>query len=215
MPSSAPASAAPRAYRSELRARQAHETRQRIVHAAAVSFSRQGYQATTLSAIAREAGVSTETVKSAASKAELLLAAFEVTFAGTESAGSLTDTDVGKGVLDLPDSTFLPTVLTRIAEANARGFALWTVILGAALSDSVVDAALQDMLRRRRADYLALVHELVRRGRTSVRSVESTADTLSFLLSPESYQQLVDQAGWSHDAYIRWLHEAVEAQLRG
>ena len=58
-PSAQAAPAAPRVYRSELRARQAHETRQRIIHAASVNFARQGYQATTLSAIAREAGVST------------------------------------------------------------------------------------------------------------------------------------------------------------
>jgi AcrR family transcriptional regulator len=202
-------------YRSELRARQAQETRQRIIEAAVLRFAESGYQATTLSSIAREAGVSTETVKTAASKAELLLAAFEVTFSGSESAESLKDTEVGAGVLELPDEALLPTVLTQIAGANARGFALWTVVLGAALSDEVVNAALQDILKRRRADYVMLIRELVRRGRTNVVDVESAADALSFLLSPESYQQLVDQAGWTTDAYTDWLRDAVDAQLRG
>ncbi|WP_396643127.1 TetR/AcrR family transcriptional regulator [Microbacterium sp.] len=205
----------PRMYRSELRARQAQETRQRIIEAAVLRFAESGYQATTLSSIAREAGVSTETVKTAASKAELLLAAFEVTFSGSESAESLKDTEVGAGVLELPDEALLPTVLTQIAGANARGFALWTVVLGAALSDEVVNAALQDILKRRRADYVMLIRELVRRGRTNVVDVESAADALSFLLSPESYQQLVDQAGWTTDAYTDWLRDAVDAQLRG
>jgi hypothetical protein len=32
---------------------------------------------------------------------------------------------------------------------------------------------------------------------------------MSFLLSPESYQQLVRQAGWSTEQYIAWLQRAV------
>ena len=200
---------ATRTYRSDLRVRQAQETRRRILEVAAHSFAEQGYQATTLAAIARRAGVSAETVKSAASKAELLIAGFEVTFSGSEAAESLTHTEVADGVLDLPDDVFLEAVLTQITTANARGFALWTVLLGAALSDPVVDAALQGILTRRRADYRLLVRELIRRGITAPVEEDSTADTLSFLLSPESYQQLVAQSGWSLERYTAWLRRSI------
>jgi AcrR family transcriptional regulator len=173
-----------------------------------------GYQATTLTAIAREAGVSTETVKTAAPKAELLIAAFEVTFAGEESAQSLTDTEVGAGVLDVPDEALLDAVLTRIATANARGHALWTVLLGAAASDPVVDDALQAILARRAADYRRLVDELVTRGyASSVTDPDATAAVLSFLLSPEGYQQLVVQSGWTPQRYTAWMRAAVLAEL--
>ena len=204
----------PRAYRSELRTQQALGTRRRIVEAAARLFAEHGYQATTLTAIAREAGVSTETVKTAAPKAELLIAAFEVTFAGEESAQSLTDTEVGAGVLDVPDEALLDAVLTRIATANARGHALWTVLLGAAASDPVVDDALQAILARRAADYRRLVDELVTRGyASSVTDPDATAAALSFLLSPEGYQQLVVQSGWTPQRYIAWMRAAVVAEL--
>ncbi|MEI3848608.1 MULTISPECIES: TetR/AcrR family transcriptional regulator [unclassified Microbacterium] len=204
----------PRAYRSELRTQQAQGTRRRIVEAAARLFAECGYQATTLTAIAREAGVSTETVKTAAPKAELLIAAFEVTFAGEESAQSLTDTEVGAGVLDVPDEVLLDAVLTRIATANARGHALWTVLLGAAASDPVVDDALRAILARRAADYRRLVAELVTRGYASaVTDPDATAAVLSFLLSPEGYQQLVVQSGWTPDRYTAWMHAAVLAEL--
>ena len=204
----------PRAYRSELRTQQALGTRRRIVEAAARLFAERGYQATTLTAIAREAGVSTETVKTAAPKAELLIAAFEVTFAGEESAQSLTDTEVGAGVLDVPDEALLDAVLTRIATANARGHALWTVLLGAAASDPVVDDALQAILARRAADYRRLVDELVARGyASSVTDPEATAAVLSFLLSPEGYQQLVVQSGWTPQRYTAWMRAAVLAEL--
>lgn len=203
-----------RVYRSELRARQARETRARIIAAAGELFAQQGYQATTIAAIARVAGVSGETVKSAASKAELLIAAFEMTFSGREGAESLTDTEVASGVLDLPDDVFLDTVLAQITEANARGHRLWTVLLGAALSDERVDEVLTQILRRRADDYRRLVDELMARGLAVAEGdPRRTAAALSFLLSPESYQQLVAQAGWDHDTYMQWLRAAVAAEL--
>lgn len=205
-----------RAYRSELRARQARETRSRIVGSAAELFASQGYQATTIAGIARSAGVSAETVKSTASKAELLIAAFETTFSGSEAAESLTDTEVGSGLLEVPDAVFLDAVVTQITTANARGHALWTVLLGAALSDPVVDAALQGILEHRRTDLAALVDELVRRGiATDLDDPDAAAAAISFLISPESYQQLVTQSGWTEQRYIAWLRAAVLAQASG
>lgn len=206
----------PRAYRSTLREQQALQTRRRIIDAAAHLFATKGYQATTLASIAREAGVSTETVKTAAPKAELLIAAFEVTFAGTEAAESITDTPVAEDVLGLADDAFLDALLGRIAAANARGHALWTVLLGAAASDPVVDGALQEILRRRAADYARLVDELLSRGyAASVIDAGATAAALSFLLSPEGYQQLVAQSGRTLEQYVAWLRAAVMAELGG
>lgn len=207
--------AAPRAYRSQLRAAQAEQTRRRIVEAAARLFAAHGYQATTMVAVGREAGVSTETVKAALPKAELLIAAFEVTFSGAEGAESLRDTDAGAGVMELPDAVFLDAVVSGITDANARGHALWTVLLGAASSDPVVDEALQAMLSRRGADYRLLVDQLVARGYVDeVRDRERCAAVLSFLLSPESYQQLVTQSGLARDDYEAWVRQAILAELR-
>ncbi|WP_375385949.1 TetR/AcrR family transcriptional regulator [uncultured Microbacterium sp.] len=204
-----------RAYRSVHRERQAAQTRRRVVTAAARLFASSGYQATTMAAIAREAEVSTETVKAAASKAELLLAAFEVNFSGSEGVDALADTELGQGIYDIADDVFVEAVIQRITTANSRSHALWTVLLGAALSDAVVADALKVILQRRAADYRAFASELTRRGlfgRDIVGDevdVEAMADVLSFLLSPESYQQLVEQSGWSVDRYRAWLQREV------
>ncbi|MFJ4223429.1 TetR/AcrR family transcriptional regulator [Microbacterium sp. NPDC089695] len=204
----------PRAYRSELRARQARETRARVIAASARLFATHGYQSTTIAAIGRDAGVSTETVKTTASKAELLLAAFEVTFSGSEAADSLTDTEVGSGILEVADEEFLDAVVAQITTANARGHALWTVLLGAALSDPVVDHALQGILAHRRADLSRLVDELARRGLArDLPDRDAAAAAVSFLISPESYQQLVTQSGWSDDRYRAWLRTAILAEV--
>ncbi|WP_109208697.1 MULTISPECIES: TetR/AcrR family transcriptional regulator [Microbacterium] len=207
----APDGAAPtRAYRSELREAQARRTRERILESAAIAFSATGYQATTLAAIAREAGVSTETVKSAGSKSDLLIRSFEVQFAGVEGAESLTETDAGRGVLDLPTELLIDAVVAAVADANARGSRLWTVLLGAALSDPLVDEALRRMLASRRADFIGLAGLLVERGVADPGlDVERAAAELSFLMSPESYEQLVRQSGWSDDDYRRWMAGAI------
>ena len=64
-----------RSYDSSNRARQAQETRRRIVDAAAVLFAREGYSATSISAIAQAAGVAVPTVyASLRSKANVLRA---------------------------------------------------------------------------------------------------------------------------------------------
>lgn len=205
-----------RVYRSELRARQAAHTRARIVETSADLFATQGYQATTLAGIARAAEVSVETVKAAASKAELLLAAFELAFAGQEGAASLADTDGAAGVLELPDDVFAAAVVAVLADANARAHRLWTVLSGAALSDATVRRALDAMLARRRDDFVRFASELHRRGLTSdERDLADLAAELSFLLSPEGYTQLVTQSGWDDARYRSWLVDGVHSAAAG
>lgn len=208
--------AAPRVYRSTLREQQAQATRRRVLAAAASQFSTHGYSATTMSGIARDAGVSVETVKGAGSKAELLVGAFETTFSGSEAAPSLTDTEVGQGVLELPDDAFLGGLIAGLTLANSRGYALWTVLLGASFSDEVVAAALDEILVRRRADYRMAVAEFTRRGMAAASiDVDAAADELSFLLSPEGYQQLVAQSGWTPERYTAWADRRVRGVLAG
>ncbi|RLK52168.1 TetR/AcrR family transcriptional regulator [Microbacterium telephonicum] len=199
-----------RPYRSALRTEQARRTRRRILEAAGELFAAGGFQATTLAAIARSAGVSAETVKNAGTKAELLIGAFEVVFAGEEGAGSLSATAAADGVLSLPDEEFLAATAATIAAANARSSRLWTVLLGASLSDSQVDAALSGMLAHRRADYRLLASELHRRRVIDDGAgIDDLAARLSFLMSPESHQQLVVQSGWTTARYHDWIMRAL------
>lgn len=205
-----------RPYRSALRERQAEQTRERIIAAAAHTFASEGYQAATMAAIARRAGVSVETVKTAGPKPELLISAFEFTFAGTEGKTPFPETPAGAGLLEMPDAAFIAAVVDRIAAANARSFALWTVLVGASLSDPTVAAALNAMLTRRRDSFLMFVDELLRRGLVAgAPKRDALADVLSFQFSPEGYQQLVDQSAWEPDRYANWLTATVRAGLAG
>jgi AcrR family transcriptional regulator len=201
----------PRAYRSPLRSRQAAETRDRILDAAAVLFATDGYGRTTLAAIADRAGVSVETVQANGPKRALLVASFERTFTGDEGAHQIAERAVGQRILAAPDLAAMRAgIIGFVASANERTAALWRAYLSAADSDPEVMATLDDMYARRRNDIAAAIAGLVERG-APITDPRRAADVLSFLLSPEGYEQLVTRAGWSREAYTAWLDEAIAA----
>ncbi len=90
-----------RPYRSELRQQQAAQTRRRVVEAAVTLFSRHGYRATTFTQLAREAGVSVETVRKHGPKSALLQAALELASFGVEGESDFFETDIGKVMLQV------------------------------------------------------------------------------------------------------------------
>ncbi len=74
-----------RVYRSDLRAEQARTTRSQVVTAASRLFSERGYAATTIDAVAAEAGVSRKTVFTAVGgKVELMKLAYDWAIAGDD-----------------------------------------------------------------------------------------------------------------------------------
>src|SRR5689334_1899594 len=84
-----------RSYVSRLRQEQAAATRQRVVTAAAALFAERGYAGTTLPAIARRAGVSTETVQNHGPKVDLLRAAVDAMAFGAGPGAAVADTELG------------------------------------------------------------------------------------------------------------------------
>lgn len=204
-----------RQYRSPLRDGQAAQTRERVLTSAAELFAERGYGGTSLADIAEHAGVSVETVKLGGPKRSLVLAAFESAFTGTEGNESIAERQPGRVILEFDDGeAFLEGVIGFIANANRRTDGLWSSLLSAAETDRVVAAALEQMLVSRRKEYLNTVEELAKRGLvSSTRNYSELADAMSFLLSPESYQQLVSQAGWTFERYIAWLHQAVRSLI--
>src|SRR3954454_2881958 len=84
----------PRSYRSDRRTAQAAQTRRRVVAAASELFERQGYAATTIRAVAGQAGVSVPTVEALfGSKPKLLKACIDVAIAGDDRATPVLERD--------------------------------------------------------------------------------------------------------------------------
>ncbi|MBD8022980.1 TetR/AcrR family transcriptional regulator [Microbacterium gallinarum] len=198
-------------YVSPLREAQAAQTRARILDAAIRVFGEAGYSGASLGRIANEAGVSLETVKQNGPKAALLLAGFDHAFAGSEGEGPLHTRELGEMAEELDPSELLPFLVEFVASANARVARLWPRLLEAAAGDDDVAQRLRELQANRRSDMLGAVAMFRGRGVcSSARSDGELADALSFVISPESYTQLVAEAGWSEEAYHAWLVRAVE-----
>lgn len=201
-------------YVSPLREAQAAETRRRILESAAIVFSTSGYTGTSLAHIARDAGVSVETVKQNGPKAALLLATFGHAFAGSEEDTPLHQRPSLEGIRALPDDEFLPGWLGFVAAANARVARLWPRLLEAALVDAEVGERIGALQRNRALDMRSVVTMMRERGMCrSARGDDVLAASLSFLISPESYDQLVFESGWAPEAYLDWLIDAVERMI--
>lgn len=202
-----------RAYRSPLRDEQAAETRSRILDAAAELFATRGYGGTSLAKIGELAGVSPETVKASGLKRDLLLAAFEKSFAGMEGVSSLAaHGPVAEITADTDNTRYLAGIMHFVAESNRRSSRLWATLISAAASDAELEAKLHELQQRRRSDMLILVDELMNRDIASAGIARQThTDTLSFILSPEGYNQLVLDAGWGQGDYEAWLVRSVMA----
>ena len=199
-----------RSYASPLRTAQAADTRRRILDAAAARFAADGYAGASLAQIAADAGVSLETVKLNGPKSALLLGAFDQAFTGAEEPGAIHEREVGARLMAAPDAELVEGFVAFISGANARIARLWPSVLAAASGDPTVAEALAALQQRRRSDFAAAVQLFRERGLLHRDAPDAElAAALSFLVSPESYTQLVLEYGWTEPAYRTWLIDAV------
>src|SRR5215211_7393861 len=123
-----------RRYESPRRREQAAATRRQILEAAQRLFERQGYAATTMAAIAGEAGVALKTVYVAfETKSGLLRALWHLLLRGDEQAAPVADRRWYQEVLEEPDPDRLLALTARNARVvKERAGALMEVIRSAA-----------------------------------------------------------------------------------
>lgn len=198
-------------YVSPLREAQAAQTRLRILDAAVDVFGERGYSGTSLAQIAKEAGVSVETVKQNGPKSALLIAAFGHAFTHAVDDTPLHLRDDLQELRDLPDQEFLAGWMSFVAEGYKRSARLWPRVLDAAAGDPDVGERLASLQANRRSDMESVIALLRSRGMCrSPRDDGELASMLSFLVSPESYTQLVEEADMSMDLYREWIVRTIE-----
>jgi AcrR family transcriptional regulator len=203
-----------RSYTSPARAAEAAQTRARIVDAAGELFIRDGYAATPMRAIAERAGVSLQSVHLAGSKASLLIAAFERTFAGDEGRHSLLDRPAMAAIVAEPDTGLaLDRYVAFLVDANHRSAHLTRALRAAADADPQARAAFDDLEARRARDMRLGAELFVGRGLVSHDAAQRTADVLGYLTGPEGYLHFVEHAGWALDAYAAWLGAAIRSLI--
>lgn len=194
--------------RPTLRQEQAAVTRRRILDAGRRLFFRDGYAATTLKAVALEAGVAVQTLYAVfGSKAAILaeLRSLVVTLPEADAA--------------FRAAMQQPTIEGRLT-AFAHSIRLRWELAGdivqvnedAARADPAVRAGVATARERRQEGIASLAQGLVGELAPDIDVARATS-LLDALTLHAVYAQLVDVHGWSADAYEAWLAEQLVANL--
>jgi AcrR family transcriptional regulator len=203
-----------RRYESPRRREQAAATRRQILDAAWQLFEEHGYAATTMQAIATEAGVALKTVYVAfETKSGVLRGVWHLLLRGDVDDVPVGDRAWYQEVLDEPD----PEQALRLNARNSRRVkeraAPLTAVIRAAAAQ---DAEIADLWRRIQRDFYenqrAVVQALA--ARTALRyDVDRATDILWTLNHPDVWNLLVAERGWTPEDYERWFGDAACAEL--
>ena len=205
-----------RRYDSALRKEQARQTRVRMLDAAQRLFAARGYAASTMEAIASEAGVAVDTIYSGfGSKRGVLSSLLDVRVGGDDEPIDLLDRPGPQAVRREPDQkrqiAAFAGDITAIVE---RVRPVDDIMRGAAAVDSEV-AVLRSRIQESRYEgmrqfvtWLAANGPL-RRGMTDA----DAAAIVWTLTSPEVHRLLRSERGWTKERYKEWLAETLRRTL--
>jgi AcrR family transcriptional regulator len=206
-----------RPYTSTLRAEQAAATRSRIVDSAGALFMEQGYPSTTLTQVAEAAGVAADTVLHIfGSKKGLLKAVLDVVVGGDEAQVPVLDRPGPQAMRSETDQRRQVAMLASgIAEQAERIQPIDDILRSAAIVDTEARALRDDLqLRQRRQAMAQVVSWIAANGDLKNKmAVESAADIVWAMTSPEVHHLLRDQCGWDAERYQAWLHDTLECAI--
>ncbi|MBV9197435.1 MAG: TetR/AcrR family transcriptional regulator [Solirubrobacterales bacterium] len=207
-----------RNYDASGRRARAKQTRTEIAEAAKRLFLERGYLGTTITDVAHEAHVSPETIyKGFGSKRALLDAAITTSIRGDTGSTPLRGRPVIDAIRQEPDPRRqLEMYGNLVADVNPRLVPLVRVMREAATVDPEARAALSQLESDRLAGMIELASLLARRGalRRGVSRPHAT-DVLWSLNSPELYELLVLERGWSSRRYADFVARQMTAELLG
>ena len=205
-----------RRYESPRRREQAESTRRAILEAAERLFERQGYGATSVAAIAEEAGVALKTVYVVfETKSGLLWALWNQRLRGEGGETPVADQEWFREVLAEPDPVRQLELNARNSRAGKeRVGALFEVIRAAAPLDGEIEELWARIQTEYRSNQEEVVASIAARGALADGlELERATDILWTLNDPDLWQLLVGRREWSGDEYERWCAEAARSQL--
>jgi TetR/AcrR family transcriptional regulator, regulator of autoinduction and epiphytic fitness len=205
-----------RPYDASRRQEQARRTRLVMVQAAHRLFLERGYSATTMPAVAEAAGVSVQSVyKAFGNKAALLKTVFDVAMAGDDEAVPMLQRAALGRVRDEPDPRRkLELYGEFVAEVTPRHVPVQLLARAAAATDPEAAGVWGQLQAERLAGLTMFARALHDEGhlRPDV-PVEEARDLLWTCNSPETYDLLVLQRGWTPERYGRWVADTLIAAL--
>jgi AcrR family transcriptional regulator len=193
------------------RQQQALATREEIFRQAESMFLDNGYVATTIDAIAREAGVAVQTIyNSVGSKAAILNTILERIVTGTDASVTVSEIMSARvaAATDLPAA--VQVLADWMVEFNGRAGAVFAVLKQAAAVDPEIDRLDRMRSRRRLQNYRRAAAQFRERGAIPAGTSDAEmAASIWAIGHPEVYTALVVEAGWTVDAYRHWVSGAL------
>ncbi len=197
-----------RSYDNTTRRARSEETRQRIVDAARDLMLERGYRATTVAAIAHDAGVHVDTVYQLVGRKPVVLRELiEQAISGTTGVVEAEQRDYVMAIRAEPDpARKLAIYAAAVREIQARVAPLFLALRDASSTEPEAAEVWREISARRAANMRRLVEDVrdgggLRRG----LSVDDAADTVWATNSAELYVMLTEERGWTPDHFERWL----------
>jgi AcrR family transcriptional regulator len=197
------------------RQQQAQATRDLICREAERLFLENGYVATTIDAIAREAGVAVQTIyNSVGNKAAILNTVLEREVTGTDATVTVSQIMIAR-VAAAPDLRAAVQVLADwMVEFNGRAGGVFAILKQAAAVDPEVNSLDRTRSKRRRHNYERAAAQFRERGAIAEGVTDAEAAASIWAIGhPDVYTALVVESGWTVDAYARWVSRALADAL--
>jgi AcrR family transcriptional regulator len=205
-----------RAYKSDLRATQADTTRQAIIAAAGRVCLTGGWPNATIASIAKEAGVSKETIYATfGNKVALIGEMVRSQVAETVPGQHFLDGERPRAIRAKADQTrqielwagYLSEILERVAP-------LLAVVRSGADVEPEMDELYRALHHGRRANLSLIAQSIFAQGNLrKPLSVEGATDILWQLASPEMFALLTGVGGYSTARYAKWLSAMLKSAL--
>lgn len=193
----------------------AEETQRAVVEAAGRLFLEHGYHATSIGAIASEAGVAVQTIyNSVGSKRDVLSRVLDFAAAGPQAP-----TPVLQFMRERAERESDPRALIRILVdfwqgSLPRTAPVFRIMREAAAGDPEIAALERARTAGRLANYGHAARSLQRLGALRAElTVEDAAAAIFAIGHPETYRALVIDGEWGDDAWVAWVQNALEAAL--
>jgi AcrR family transcriptional regulator len=205
-----------RRYNSSRRRAQAEATRQAILDAAQRLFEQNGYGATSMPDIAKDAGVALKTIYLYVdSKPGLVRALWEARLAGDEAAVPVLERGWFREVSDEPDpERKLRLVAAQGRRVKTKSGSLLEMIRTAASSDPEIAKLWEAIEAKLLRVQQSIIEQLHASGSLAPSlDIATATDILWTLNHPAQWQLLVRGRGWTGEQYEHWLGDLFCSQL--
>jgi AcrR family transcriptional regulator len=205
-----------RNYDASTRRERAQQRRRDVVVAAQELFEADGFQATTISAVARRAGVSAESIyKGFGTKAALAKAVFDFVIAGDDEPVPIAERPEALALQREPDvRRKLQLYVVGLVERQQRSARVQILIRDGRHGDETLRETWQTLLDERLVGMTMFGRHLLETGdlRPGI-TLEEVADVLWTYISVELYELLVLLRGWSPERYGDHVAAAITSAI--